>query len=139
MPEKPSPTEKPIVDENPSVDEKPTTEAEAPVVAAPKGGKKAEARAKEATATATAPLSPEAAKDLQEAEAALDAGKPSDALRLAQHSLYAQKSSRAYALIARARCAQGDLGNAKAALAQVAARDRAAVIRACGKLNVELR
>ena len=60
-------------------------------------------------------------------------------VRLAQHSLYAQKSSRAYAVIARARCAQGDLGNAKAALAQVAARDRSPVVRACGKLGVELR
>jgi serine/threonine protein kinase len=89
--------------------------------------------------TNTAALSPEAARDLDEAEAALDAGKPSDALRLAQHSLYAQKSSRAYAVIARARCAQGDLGNAKAALAQVAARDRSAVVRACGKLGIELR
>jgi serine/threonine protein kinase len=84
-------------------------------------------------------LPPEAARDLDEAEAALDAGKPADAVRLAQHSLYAQKSSRAYAVIARARCAQGDLGNAKAALAQVGARDRAQVVRACGKLGTELR
>jgi serine/threonine-protein kinase len=84
------------------------------------------------------PLPPEAARDLADAEAALDAGKPGEALRLAQHSLYTQKSSRAYALIARARCAQGDLGNAKAALAQVAARDRSQVVRACGKLGVEL-
>ena len=84
-------------------------------------------------------LSPEAARDLDEAEAALDAGKPADAVRLAQHSLYAQKTSRAYAVIARARCAQGDLGNAKAALAQVSARDRSQVVRACGKLGVELR
>jgi len=84
-------------------------------------------------------LSPEAARDLDEAEAALAAGKPADAVRLAQHSLYAQKTSRAYAVIARARCAQGDLGNAKAALAQVSARDRSPVVRACGKLGVELR
>jgi serine/threonine-protein kinase len=84
-------------------------------------------------------LAPEAAHDLDEAEAALAAGKPGDALRLAQHSLYAQKSSRAYAVITRARCAQGDLGNAKAALAQVSARDRSTVVRACGKLGIELR
>ena len=50
-----------------------------------------------------------------------------------------RRASRAYAVIARARCAQGDLGNAKAALAQVAARDRSPVVRACGKLGVELR
>jgi len=85
-----------------------------------------------------AALAPEAARDLDEAEAALEAGKAADALRLAQHSLYTQKSSRAYALIVRARCAQGDLGNAKAALAQVSARDRSSVVRACGKLGIEL-
>jgi hypothetical protein len=85
-----------------------------------------------------AKLSPEAAHDLDDAEAALEAGKAADALRLAQHSLYTQKSSRAYAVIVRARCAQGDLGNAKAALAHVSARDRSPVVRACGKLGVEL-
>jgi serine/threonine-protein kinase len=86
----------------------------------------------------TETLSPAAASDLAEAQAALDAGRSADAIRLAQHSLYAQKSSRAYAIIARARCAQGDLGNAKAALAQVAARDRSAVIRDCGKLGTDI-
>jgi serine/threonine-protein kinase len=83
-------------------------------------------------------LAPAAAGDLADAEAALAAGKTGEAVRLAQHSLYAQKSSRAYAIIARARCAEGDLGNAKAALAQVGVRDRAAVVRACGKLGLEL-
>jgi eukaryotic-like serine/threonine-protein kinase len=102
----------------------------------PRAIKMAEARKSKSAKEAT--LSPEAARDLDDAEAALDAGKPGDALRLAQHSLYAQKSSRAYALIARARCVQGDLGNANAALAQVAARDRSQVVRACGKLGVEL-
>jgi hypothetical protein len=86
-----------------------------------------------------AALSPEAARDLDEAEAALDAGKPGEAVRLAQHSLYAQKSSRAYALITRARCVQGDLGNAKASFVHVAPRDRSSVVRACGKLDIELR
>jgi hypothetical protein len=95
-------------------------------------------RKADAAKTKEAALSPEAARDLDEAEAALDGGKPADAVRLAQHSLYAQKSSRAYAVIARARCAQGDLGNAKAALAQVAARDRSSVVRACGKLGTPL-
>jgi hypothetical protein len=83
-------------------------------------------------------LSPAAAGDLAEAEAALEAGKGADAIRLAQHSLYAQKSSRAYAIIVRAHCGQGDLGNAKAALAHVAPRDRAVVLRDCGKLGVDL-
>ena len=102
------------------------------------GGKSAPAKRADGAKAKDAALAPEAARDLDEAEAALEAGKAADALRLAQHSLYAQKSSRAYALIARARCAQGDLGNAKAALAQVAARDRSAVVRACGKLGIEL-
>jgi serine/threonine protein kinase len=83
-------------------------------------------------------LSPAAAGDLAEAQAALEAGKGADAIRLAQHSLYAQKSSRAYAIIVRAHCGQGDLGNARAALAHVAPRDRAAVLRDCGKLGVDL-
>ena len=83
-------------------------------------------------------LAPAAAGDLADAEAALAAGKTGEAVRLAQHSLYAQKSSRAYAIIARAHCAEGDLGNAKATLAQVGARDRAAVVRACAKLGIDL-
>jgi serine/threonine-protein kinase len=83
-------------------------------------------------------LTPAAAGDLADAEAALEAGKGAEAIRLAQHSLYAQKSSRAYVIIVRAHCTQGDLGNAKAALGHVAARDRAAVLRACGKLGVDL-
>jgi serine/threonine-protein kinase len=85
-----------------------------------------------------APLSPEAARDLDEAEAALAAGKPGEAVRLAQHSLYTQKSSRAYVVMTKARCAQGDLGNAKAALTHVSARERSQVVRECGKLGLEL-
>jgi len=114
----------------------PTTAA--PTAPAMGGGKSAPTKRADGAKAKDAALAPEAARDLDDAEAALEAGKAADALRLAQHSLYAQKSSRAYALIARARCAQGDLGNAKAALAQVAARDRSAVVRACGKLGIEL-
>ncbi len=96
-------------------------------------------QAKEPKEVKEATLVPEAAKDLEDAQAALDAGKHGEAIRLAQHSLFAQKTSRAHALITRARCAQGDLGNARAALAQVAARDRSSVVRACGKLGVDLK
>jgi hypothetical protein len=84
-------------------------------------------------------LSPEAAADLEQAEAALGAGNAADAIRLAQHSLYAQKSSRAYAVMVRARCAQGDLGNAKAAFTHVDHGDRGAVERECHKKGIELR
>jgi serine/threonine-protein kinase len=102
----------------------------APAKDAPRAAKSAPAK--------EAPLSPEAARDLDEAEAALAAGKPGEAVRLAQHSLYTQKSSRAYAVMTRARCAQGDLGNAKASFAHVAPRDRSQVARACGKMDVDL-
>jgi len=119
----------------------PTAKAEEPKADAPKAAGKDPPRATKTIEASKGKetLSPEAARDLDEAEAALYAGKPADAVRLAQHSLYAQKTSRAYAVIARARCAQGDLGNAKAALAQVSARDRSPVVRACGKLGIELR
>jgi eukaryotic-like serine/threonine-protein kinase len=119
----------------------PTAKADEPTADAPKAALKDTPRPIKPIEPSKAKetLSPEAARDLDEAEAALDAGKPADAVRLAQHSLYAQKTSRAYAVITRARCAQGDLGNAKAALAQVSARDRSPVVRACGKLGVELR
>jgi serine/threonine-protein kinase len=83
-------------------------------------------------------LPPAVAGEIADAESALAAGRNGDAIRLAQHSLYAQKSSRAYSVIARARCAEGDLGNALAALAQVGAHDRPSVVRACEKLGVDL-
>jgi serine/threonine-protein kinase len=129
--QQPKPAEKPTAaDEAKPADEPKAAAREPSRPAKPGGGGKE--KEKEAA------LSPEAARDLDEADAALDGGKPAEALRLAQHSLYAQKSSRAYAIIVRARCAQGDLGNAKAALAHVSARDRSPVVRACGKLGVEL-
>jgi hypothetical protein len=106
----------------------------------PKPSAKESPRAAKSGGTAKeSPLSPEAARDLDEAEAALAAGKPGEAVRLAQHSLYTQKSSRAYAVMTRARCAQGDLGNAKASFAHVAPRDRSQVTRACGKLDIDLK
>jgi serine/threonine-protein kinase len=117
---------------------KPTTAPEppaVPVVEHPEKAAAAPARAHRERA----PLAPAAAADLDEAEAALAAGNPAEAIRLAQHSLYAQRSGRAYAAIARARCAQGDLGNAKAAFAQVEPGDRPAVIRACRKQGIVLR
>jgi serine/threonine-protein kinase len=85
------------------------------------------------------PLAPAARADLDAAEAALGAGNPTEAIRLAQHSLYAEQSGHAYAVIVRARCAQGDLGNAKAAFARVDPGARAGVVRSCHVLGVELR
>jgi serine/threonine-protein kinase len=113
---------------------KPATAKDTPRAAKAAASAKSAASPKETSA----PLSPEAARDLDEAEAALAAGKPGEAVRLAQHSLYTQKSSRAYVVMTKARCAQGDLGNAKAALTHVSARERSQVVRECGKLGVEL-
>jgi serine/threonine protein kinase len=132
----PAKAEQPPADEPPKAVDEPKGEDQPKAVAKESRMAKALRAAKEKEKGAA--LSPEAARDLDDAEAALDGGKPADALRLAQHSLYAQKSSRAYAVIVRARCAEGDLGNAKAALAHVSARDRSTVVRTCGKLGVEL-
>ena len=111
-----------------------------PRAAAPApAAKPAPRRQQHEAATGERELSPAAAADLDDAEKALAAGKPGEAIRLAQHSLYAERSARAYAVIARARCAEGDLGNAKAALAQVEPRARPAVVRACHALGVDLR
>ena len=129
-----TPTPPPKPPEEPKVEEPKVVEPKL-AVKEPKQAKEP----KEPKEPKEAKLAPEAAKDLADAQAALDAGKHSEAIRLAQHSLFAQKTSRAYALITRARCAQGDLGNARAALAQVAARDRPSVVRACAKAGIDLK
>ena len=49
-----------------------------------------------------------AAAELAQAEEALAAGNVAEAIRLAQHSLYAGKSSRAFAIVTMARCRQGE-------------------------------
>jgi hypothetical protein len=74
-----------------------------------------------------------------EAEAALGRGDTAAAVRLAQHSLYAQKSSRAFSVVARARCRQGDIGSARAALTRVSKSDRPAVLRDCAAVGMDLR
>ncbi len=134
-----TPTPAPVVAPKAEPPKAEPPKAESPKVDEPKAEQPKAAVKDAPRAIKAETLSPEAARDLDEAEAALAAGKPADAVRLAQHSLYAQKTSRAHAVIARARCAQGDLGNAKAAFAQVSARDRSTVARACGKLGIELR
>jgi eukaryotic-like serine/threonine-protein kinase len=85
------------------------------------------------------PLAPAAAADVTEAEVALARGDAAAAVRLAQHSLYAQKSSRAFAVMVKARCRQGDLGGARAALAHVTAAARPSVLRDCAAHGMDLR
>jgi serine/threonine-protein kinase len=77
--------------------------------------------------------------DLEAAEEALAAGRGADALHLARRTLNVKRSSRAFAIITRAYCAAGDLGNAKANFSSVAGGDRPGVVRACRKSDIDLR
>ena len=80
-----------------------------------------------------------AAAELAQAEEALARGNAAEAIRIAQHSLYAGKSTRAFAIVVKARCRQGDLGGARAALAQVGATQRGPVLRDCAAHGMDLR
>jgi len=82
-------------------------------------------------------LPPEVAGELDAAEKAIDAD-PGDAIRQARHTLSTTKSSRAFSIIARAFCKQGDLGNAKAALHSVGGGDRARVLKYCKAAGTDL-
>jgi eukaryotic-like serine/threonine-protein kinase len=84
-------------------------------------------------------LSPSAEADVTEAEAALTRGDAIAAVRLAQHSLYAEKSTRAFAVMVKARCRQGDLGGARASLTHVTAPARGSVLRDCAAHGMDLR
>jgi serine/threonine-protein kinase len=76
--------------------------------------------------------------DLEAGERALAAKDAAEAIRLARHSLYEKKTSRAAAILTRAYCLQGDLGAAKAELSHVAAAERARVLRACHAAGLDL-
>jgi serine/threonine-protein kinase len=75
--------------------------------------------------------------ELDAAEKAIDAD-PQEAIRQARHTLSTAKSSRAFSVITRAYCKQGDLGNAKAALHSVGAGDRARVLKYCKAAGTDL-
>jgi eukaryotic-like serine/threonine-protein kinase len=84
---------------------------------------------------------PPAVKELlADAEEALDDGDAQLALRLADQSFFSQKTSAGWAVKARAFCLLKDLGNARAALANVTARsDRKRVLADCKESGVDLR
>jgi len=82
-------------------------------------------------------LPPEVASELDAAEKAID-GDPGEAIRQARHTLSTAKSSRAFSIIARAYCKQGDLGNAKAALHSVGGGDRPRVLKFCKAAGTDL-
>jgi hypothetical protein len=102
-------------------------------------GRGAEASKRGAAHADTTAVAPAAAEEIAQAEEALAQGNAADAIRLAQHSLYLGKSTRAFAIIVKARCRQSDLGGARAALAQIAAGQRAAVLRDCAAHGMDLR
>jgi serine/threonine-protein kinase len=83
-------------------------------------------------------LLPAVAAELDAAMASLNEGNVAEAVRKARHSLFEQKTSRAFAILTRAYCATGDLGSAQAALRNVAAAERARVVRACKSSGMEL-
>jgi serine/threonine-protein kinase len=82
-------------------------------------------------------LPPEVASELEAAEKSIDSD-PAEAIRQARHTLAAAKSSRAFAIIARGFCKQGDLGNAKAALHSVGGADRPRVLKYCKAAGTDL-
>jgi serine/threonine-protein kinase len=102
------------------------------------GEAKPAAAAKRPGARGEAALPAEVAAELAQADEALARGNAAEALRLAQHSLYAGKSSRAFAIMVKARCRQKDLGGARAALAHVGAQ-RSAVLKDCAAHGMDLR
>jgi serine/threonine-protein kinase len=93
-----------------------------------------------AHARAEAALPDEVRADLQAAEAALARGDTREAKRLAQHSLLGARTPRAFALLTRAACKDGDLTNARAGLRNVpSGPERAAVLKACSSAGLDLR
>ncbi len=79
----------------------------------------------------------EVVAELDTAEKQIDAD-PGEAIRAARHTLSTAKSSRAFSIITRAFCKQGDLGNAKAALHSVGGGDRARVLKFCKAAGTDL-
>ena len=85
-----------------------------------------------------APLPADVAAELQQAEQALSSGDAKEAVRLARHSLIVKPSGRAFSLIARGMCKEGDLGGARAALHSVEKADTARVKRDCKAAGIDL-
>ncbi len=81
---------------------------------------------------------PEVKSILDEAEAALKSGNGAQARLIADRSLRIAKTSRAFAIITRAHCSEGDLGNAKATYSHVGAADRARVRKECSAHEIDL-
>jgi serine/threonine-protein kinase len=77
--------------------------------------------------------------DLEAAEQALVRGDTREAKRLAQHSLLGKRTARAFSVLTRAACRDGDLANARAALRNAASSDRPSILKACAAAGLDLR
>jgi hypothetical protein len=108
-------------------------------LAAPSVISKGEERGRARPAHTEGALSPDALAKLEEAEAALRSGKAAEAIRLAEQSLYIQRSARAFVVKTLARCKQGDLGGARAEIQHVTGPARARVLRECKQNGIELK
>jgi serine/threonine-protein kinase len=82
-------------------------------------------------------LPPAVAADLATAER-LIASNGGEAIRLARRTLVTAKTSRAFSVIARAYCHEGNLGDAKAALHSVSRAERGRVLKYCKSVGTEL-
>jgi eukaryotic-like serine/threonine-protein kinase len=119
--------------------------AESSGLDAAKAGTEAARKAKAVTVSpepsASQPGVPPAVQALlSDAEAALDDDDPQLALRLADQSFFTKKTSAGWSIKARAHCQLKDLGNARAALANVTGKAaRARVVADCKEHEVDLR
>lgn len=93
---------------------------------------------KQGSAPAAGPATSKSAELLARSDAALKAGDPSTALRLARSSLYEAKSSRAYLLMAKAYCAKRDVGMVRAMLRNLGAGAKRNVRAYCQVHNLNL-
>ncbi|MDX2023310.1 MAG: serine/threonine-protein kinase [Deltaproteobacteria bacterium] len=112
--------------------------APAPAVVAPAFSKPPPAATGSSSRPGREVVPPEVAAELAEAEALLAAGQTKEAARKAKHSLFGAKTSRAYKVLTRAACAEGDLTNARAAFLNVARAERKSVVAACLKSGLDL-
>jgi serine/threonine-protein kinase len=84
------------------------------------------------------PELPDVAADLALAEKALAAGDFPKATFYARHSLLAQPTSHAYAILSIVGCRQKDIGRARASFFKVTGSDRYRVVRSCRAAGVEM-
>jgi serine/threonine-protein kinase len=90
-------------------------------------------------AHAPSPLPDDVRADLEAAESALGRGDTREGKRLAQHSLLGRRTDRAFSVLTRAACREGDLANARAGLRNVSGAERGAVLKACAAAGLDLR